>query len=95
MNFGTIYKFKVEARNEFGYSEHSEEVSILCATHPEKPAAPTTTVVNDYVIFDWDAPVDNGTPITSYNVYIRQSDLTYIIDRTICDGKDLDVIQNT
>jgi hypothetical protein len=39
--------------------------------HPEKPDAPSTTVVTDYVIFDWDAPVDNGTPITSYKIYIR------------------------
>jgi hypothetical protein len=71
LNYGTTYKFKVETRNEFGYSVHSEEVSILCAMHPEKPASPTTTVVTDYVIFNWDAPVDNGTPITGYEVYIR------------------------
>lgn len=67
----------------------------MCATHPEKPDVPSTTVVTDYVIFNWDAPVDNGTPITGYEVYIRQSDLTFILDRTICDGLDFTVIQNT
>jgi hypothetical protein len=71
LQYGQTYKFKIESQNGFGYSDYSEEISILCATHPEKPAAPSTTVVNDYVIFNWDAPVDNGTPITGYNVFIR------------------------
>jgi hypothetical protein len=53
------------------------------------------TVVNEEVIFDWSAPVDNGLPITGYNVFIRQHDLTYITDRTICDGLELTVLTNT
>ena len=43
----------------------------MCAAEPEAPATPTTTVVADNVIFDWDEPVANGTPITGYKVYIR------------------------
>lgn len=42
---GLTYKFKVEARNEFGYSQMSEEVEILCATYPERPTDVTSTVV--------------------------------------------------
>jgi hypothetical protein len=71
LTYGLTYTFRVEARNAFGYSAYSDSIAILCATHPEKPATPTTTVVTNYVIFNWDAPVDNGTPITSYQVYIR------------------------
>jgi hypothetical protein len=71
LNYGQTYKFKVEAQNGFGYSSFSEEVEILCARYPEKPGTPTTTVVTNYVILNWDAPVDNGTPITGYQVYIR------------------------
>lgn len=92
---GLTYSFKVEARNEFGFSEYSDTVQILCAMHPETPDAPSTTVVGDSVVFEWAAPADNGTPITAYSVYIRQSDLTYIEDLTICDGSDLTVITNT
>jgi hypothetical protein len=47
LTYGQTYKFKVEAQNGLGYSEYSEEAEILCATHPEKPDAPTTTVIND------------------------------------------------
>jgi hypothetical protein len=83
---GKTYKFKVQAQNGFGFSEYSEEVAILCATSPEKPNTPSTTVVTDYVVFNWDAPVDNGSPITSYHVFIRKADLSFIEDPTVCDG---------
>ena len=31
---GLTYKFKVEARNSFDYSEMSQEIAIICATIP-------------------------------------------------------------
>jgi trimeric autotransporter adhesin len=58
---GNTYKFKVEARNSYGYSSYSEIATILCATNPSMPLTPTTTVVNDEVIVDWTAPSDQGT----------------------------------
>jgi len=39
---GLTYKFKVEARNSYGYSVYSEPVAILCAAEPAEPAMPTT-----------------------------------------------------
>jgi hypothetical protein len=95
LTFGETYTFKLEAQNAFGYSAYSEEIAILCAARPEKPEAPTSTVVNDYVIVNWDTPVDNGMPITGYNVFFRQADLEFITDRTICDGLDYTVLTNT
>jgi len=92
LSFGSIYKFKVEAMNGFGYSEYSDEVSILCAAVPVAPVQPTTTVIADSVVFDWDEPVANGTPLTGYKVYIRKSDLSYIIDTTVCNGGNVNVI---
>lgn len=47
------------------------------------------------VIFDWDAPVDNGTPILSYKILIRQADLTYVINADACNGANTLVVQNT
>lgn len=89
---GLNYKFTVEARNEFGYSQLSAEVIILCAAKPDSPTTPTTTVVFDKVVLDWEAPNDNGTPITKYEVYIRKADLLYVVDATTCDGSDYDTI---
>lgn len=42
LTFGNTYKFKVEARNSFGYSVYSEVASILCAAAPSRPAKPST-----------------------------------------------------
>ncbi len=66
-------------------------MAILCATSPEKPTTPSTTVVADYVILNWNAPVENGSPIIGYKVFIRKADLTYIEDSTVCDGSNFDV----
>jgi len=47
LTFGTTYTFKVQAGNDFGLSDDSTELSLLCAFIPATPAAPSTTVVAD------------------------------------------------
>jgi hypothetical protein len=92
---GLTYKFRIEAQNAFGYSAHSSETSILCATVPSKIQTPTTTNAGPNIIFDWDEPSNNGLPITLYKVYIRKADLVYIIDPFSCDGTSSSVIVNS
>jgi hypothetical protein len=41
---GTTYKFKVQARNQYGYSDYSVEVVILAAQAPSVPNAPYTAI---------------------------------------------------
>lgn len=31
---GAIYKFKVEARNQYGFSVYSDILAVLCAAEP-------------------------------------------------------------
>jgi titin len=50
---GTVYKFKVQARNEYGYSTASDEEFVLAAQKPDVPQAPTTTVVDLTVEVAW------------------------------------------
>jgi hypothetical protein len=47
------------------------------------------------VIFNWDTPADNGTPITGYNIYFRKSDDTYETELVYCDGTDETIIADT
>jgi hypothetical protein len=47
---GQIYKFKAQARNQYGYSADSEVLSILAADRPSQVAQPTTSVVNNNVL---------------------------------------------
>ena len=54
-------------------SDYSPEIEILCAFVPEQPAAPTTVVEADEAVINWSAPFNNGTPITSFTITIRDS----------------------
>ena len=44
---GTIYKFKVQARNSYGLSNYSSELSLLAAFIPEVPSKPQSSVLDD------------------------------------------------
>lgn len=92
---GTIYKFKVQSRNEYGFSEDSDKVLILAAQIPDIPEAPTTTIVGPDVLIDWTAPNDRGNDILGYQIFIQQNDGDFSIDQTHCDGSEPDIITAT
>jgi hypothetical protein len=77
---GTSYKFKVEARNSYGYSTASNEVTILAAEAPARPIAPTTAVSGNSVIISWSEPATNGSPIIGYSISILAKDGLFYID---------------
>lgn len=86
---GLTYKFKVQARNSFGYSAFSTQVEILAAQVPDKPDAPVTTFNGDTVTVDWTEPFTGGFEITAYRIYFAQSDTTtYSYELNGCDGTD-------
>lgn len=71
---GTTYLFIVESRNSYGYSVVSDEITLLCAFKPDPPLTVTTSNSNDLVVIDWVEPITNGSPITGYKLFIRESD---------------------
>ena len=44
LTYGNTYEFKVEARNEYGYSVYSETLILLCAAIPAVPTSVVTTI---------------------------------------------------
>jgi len=93
---GTTYSFMVQSRNDFGYSNFSASVSILAAQYPDQPAAPTTVLQNTSVLISWSAPFNEGSPITSFKIQIRQNDnSSYSLDLTDCDGSQLALLTAT
>jgi len=94
---GSVYTFKVRARNSVGYSDFSNEFSQLTAQIPDVPAAPTTTISNLWdVVVDWTAPYNGGSSITSYTIEIRTTDITiFALDLQDCDGTDATIIAQT
>lgn len=84
---GSTFKFRLQARNSFGLSAYSEPISLMIGSVPSKPEAPSTSVVGDNVMVQWTAPDDNGSPILSYVIELRQNDLvTFSTELNYCDG---------
>jgi hypothetical protein len=92
---GVIYEFKVESRNSYDHGPYSEEITMLAAFKPEAPDAPTTVVEGNQAIISWPEPIDNGSPITGYRIFIQAHSNGNFIEETVdCIGSDTDVITN-
>jgi len=55
---------------------------------------PNTRVLDRWsVVIEWTAPYDGGSPITSYTIEIRTSDVdVYAVDAVNCDGSDSTIL---
>jgi len=69
LTMGRTYAFKISAWNQVGQSLLSSSVSILCATLPDAPYAPTTSSISSTSItISWLEPSNNGSTIDDYMV---------------------------
>ena len=66
---GSSYTFTVTAVNASGESEGATSNSVTLSGVPDRPGGPTVTAGDGTLTVKWDAPNDNGSPITSYTVY--------------------------
>ena len=87
--FGDQYRFKVRAKNYWGWSDFSESLVIKSATYPD-PMVPLTTEVDAAtgdVKFSWIAPYNNEQEITAYEILINDinGDQWHAED-TYCNG---------
>ena len=94
LTFGVTYEFKIESRNSYGYSANSETITLLCAFKPDPPTTLSTANTDEFVTISWNDPIANGSPITAYKIYIRQSDNVYSQVSVECDGESTDAISN-
>lgn len=95
LNPGTIYEFKVQARNQYGLSEYSDTITLLCAFIPTIPTGVQTTLISEEVKVEWNLASDNGSPITSYSIYIKvHNSEIYELESTDCIGTNVNVISN-
>ena len=86
---GNSYRFRVQARNAVGFSNYSVVFTIIAATVPSKPGAPTTylNVDSTKVVIDWSAPDTGGLSIDGYKVEIKTSTASFAKDLTDCDAE--------
>ena len=69
---GTVYGFRVRARNIFGWGPYSPVTQIKAAREPGQPLAPVTSIdpITGDLAIDWTAPDARGDAITKYIVEI-------------------------
>ena len=86
---GQLYRFRVRAKNIWGWGPYSSHTTIQAATIPAKMATPTFSVnafAGDLMI-DWLEPDIQGDPISNYLVIIADSSQeTWNEYSTICNG---------
>ena len=90
LSAGSSYKFRVSARNSVGYSTPSSVLTIVAATVPSQPSAPTTTLNGETSFtIDWNPPADlGGLAINGYRLEVKTSTSTFSIDSSNCDAEN-------
>ena len=66
---GQQYSFAVSAVNEQGESARTASNEITPTGVPDRPGGPSVTPGDGELTMTWDAPNNNGSPITGYTVY--------------------------
>lgn len=66
---GQQYSFAVSAVNEQGESARTTSNEITPTGVPDRPGGPSVTPGDGELTMTWDAPNNNGSPITGYTVY--------------------------
>ena len=66
---GQQYSFAVSAVNEQGESARTTSNEITLSGVPDRPGGPSVTPGDGELTMTWDAPNNNGSPITGYTVY--------------------------
>lgn len=91
---GTVYGFRVRARNIFGWGPYSAVTEIKAAREPGVPAAPVTSIdpVTGGVTIEWTAPDARGDSITAYKIEIADKTGTTWSTESTCLGTDPEVI---
>ena len=78
---GGTYRFAVRAVNSIGESLYSDTLSVIAATVPGTPTAPSIVSASSASIqIEWDEPASGGTVITNYHVYEAEGETPADID---------------
>jgi len=98
LSTGSNYKFKVRAKNVYGYGPFSAEVTLQASTVPGIINAVTSGYATyPNIEISWNAPSSNGgAAVSKYQILIyNPSTSSYVEDLSYCDGSSFSVMANT
>jgi hypothetical protein len=64
------YKFRLQAKNIYGYGPLSEEITITTVDVPHIMDPVVTSYQGDDVLITWTEPSSGGSPILSYTIML-------------------------
>jgi hypothetical protein len=85
---GENYKFKVRARNIYGYGSWSPEFLVEATDMPGKPPVPVVSLIDTSVHLSWIAPASHFAVIDQYELLWLTVDGTFVQITPECDGTD-------
>lgn len=94
---GLQYRFKVRARNIYGYGPYSDATFVIPDDAPGKTAIPTVQLnaaTPTEVEISWPAPNDHSSTITAYEILFMQANGDFAAELTRCDGTNTTVVSN-
>jgi hypothetical protein len=62
----------------------SDEIFLLCASHPTAPTSPFTEAVAADIKVTWSEPDPQGSAILGYKIFIRAADQVYYEESVYC-----------
>ena len=83
---GQIYKFKVRARNIYGYGLFSPEFELEASDMPGKLDEPLVQLDGTNVLVSWNEPSTHNAVIDGYQILFKKLDTTYVEYQLRCDG---------
>ena len=89
---GQVYRFRVRAKNKYGWGPPGPETAVYAADVPEAPVAPTTAQAALDVAIAWVPPDANGLAIDAYEVLVLESDGATWTAAAGCDGSEPGIV---
>jgi len=68
---GTIYRFRLQAKNIYGWGSFSSITAVAAAGIPQQIAIPTTTAQGANILVSWLEPYDESDPIKNYRLFVK------------------------
>ena len=91
---GTLYNFRVYARNKYGPSTFSSIANVYASAIPETANAPITSLDDIYAKISWELPNAHSLPVTAYQILILQKDGVTWTESSSCLGTNSTIISN-
>jgi hypothetical protein len=92
---GQAYRFRVRARNIYGYGPYSLATTVIPDDAPGKTDIPTvalSTLDATQVQISWPQPNDHSSTITAYAVLFMTASGDFVTEPTYCDGSSATIV---